>query len=114
MTSVVFQFPLYWYSTPAILKGGETLFLIYGFAYGTDGSRLEGKKFLCSIYCGGKEGMPTKLTAAIIPIRDYSPLEQTAALWYGILAPYALFSSRTALESRITGHVERYKFLLDP
>ncbi|MCV5371612.1 NAD(P)H-dependent oxidoreductase, partial [Escherichia coli] len=33
---VIFQFPLYWYSTPAILKEWQDLVLEYGFAYGTE------------------------------------------------------------------------------
>ncbi len=33
---IIFQFPLYWYSTPAILKEWQDLVLEYGFAYGTD------------------------------------------------------------------------------
>ena len=31
---IIFMFPLYWYSTPAILKQWQDLVLEYGFAYG--------------------------------------------------------------------------------
>ena len=31
---IIFQFPLFWYSTPAILKEWQDLVLEYGFAYG--------------------------------------------------------------------------------
>ncbi|CAH7299102.1 glutathione-regulated potassium-efflux system ancillary protein KefG [Vibrio chagasii] len=113
---IIFQFPLYWYSTPAILKEWQDLVLEYGFAYGTDGNELEGKKFLCSITAGGKEDAYQTDGYNHFTIRELlHPLEQTAALCgMGYLAPYALFGSRTALEeSRITGHVERYKFLLE-
>ncbi|MCV5747032.1 NAD(P)H-dependent oxidoreductase, partial [Escherichia coli] len=44
---VIFQFPLYWYSTPAILKEWQDLVLEYGFAYGTEGTELQGKTMLC-------------------------------------------------------------------
>ena len=37
---IVFQFPLYWYSTPSILKEWQDLVLEYGFAYGHDGTAL--------------------------------------------------------------------------
>ncbi|CAH6812943.1 glutathione-regulated potassium-efflux system ancillary protein KefG [Vibrio chagasii] len=113
---IIFQFPLYWYSTPAILKEWQDLVLEYGFAYGTDGNELEGKKFLCSITAGGKEDAYQTDGYNHFTIRELlHPLEQTAALCrMEYLAPYALFGSRTALEeSRITGHVERYKFLLE-
>mgnify|MGYP000873336669 FL=1 len=35
---VVLQFPLYWYSTPALLKEWEDLVLLHGWAYGPGGS----------------------------------------------------------------------------
>ena len=34
---VVFMFPLYWYSTPAILKEWQDLVLEHGWAYGSTG-----------------------------------------------------------------------------
>ena len=37
---IVFQFPLYWYSVPALLKGWQDLVLEYGFAYGSGGEAL--------------------------------------------------------------------------
>ncbi len=113
---IIFQFPLYWYSTPAILKEWQDLVLEYGFAYGTDGHELEGKKFLCSITAGGKEDAYQTDGYNHFTIRELlHPLEQTASLCgMEYLAPYALFGSRTALEeNRIAGHVERYKFLLE-
>ena len=40
---IVFQHPVYWYSSPAILKEYQDLVLEYGFAYGHDGHALDGK-----------------------------------------------------------------------
>lgn len=37
---IVFQHPLYWYSTPAILKEWQDLVLEHGFACGTKGTAL--------------------------------------------------------------------------
>ena len=39
---IVFQHPLYWYSTPAILKEWQDLVLEHGFAYGSGGTALQG------------------------------------------------------------------------
>lgn len=50
---VVFQHPLYWYSSPAILKEWMDLVLAHGFAYGTEGTALKGKKFISVITSGG-------------------------------------------------------------
>ena len=41
---VIFQFPFYWYSSPALLKQWQDVVLTDGFAYGTEGGRLSGKE----------------------------------------------------------------------
>jgi glutathione-regulated potassium-efflux system ancillary protein KefG len=51
---IVLQHPLYWYSTPALLKQYQDLVLEYGWAYGTGGVALTGKKFLSAISMGGQ------------------------------------------------------------
>ena len=50
---VVLQFPFYWYSTPAILKEWQDAVLTYGFAYGSDGNKLRGKKLMVATTTGG-------------------------------------------------------------
>jgi glutathione-regulated potassium-efflux system ancillary protein KefG len=52
---VVFQHPLYWYSTPSILKEWQDLVLQHGWAYGHDGTALHGKLFVSAITTGGSE-----------------------------------------------------------
>lgn len=51
--TIVLQFPFYWYSTPAILKEWQDAVLAYGFAYGTNGDRLRGKKLMIATTTGG-------------------------------------------------------------
>ena len=51
--SIVFQFPLYWYSVPGVLKEWLDQVFTYGFAYGSSGDKLKGKQFLLSITIGG-------------------------------------------------------------
>lgn len=41
---IVLQFPLYWYSSPALLKQWEDDVLSYGWAYGPGGDKLHGKE----------------------------------------------------------------------
>ena len=48
---VVWQFPMYWYSLPALLKKWLDDVFLFGFAYGTD-YKLEGKKLLLSFTVG--------------------------------------------------------------
>ncbi|NOH93009.1 flavodoxin family protein [Vibrio sp. AIC-3] len=112
---IIFQFPLYWYSTPAILKEWQDLVLEYGFAYGAEGNELQGKKLLCSITAGGKKDAYQSDGYNHFTIRELlHPIEQTASLCgMNYLAPFALFGSRTALEeNRIQQHVDSYRTLL--
>lgn len=41
---IIFQFPFYWYSTPPLLKKWFDQVLLYGWAYGPDGSKIAGKE----------------------------------------------------------------------
>lgn len=42
---IIFQFPFYWYSSPALLKQWQDVVLESGFAYGKRGTALHGKEF---------------------------------------------------------------------
>jgi putative NADPH-quinone reductase len=112
---IIFMHPLYWYSTPAILKEWQDLVLEYGFAYGHDGTELHGKKLLCAITAGGSEDAYQTYGYNHYSIRELlRPIEQTATLCGMLyLPPYALFGSRTALEDgRVPDHVENWKKIL--
>ena len=50
---VVLQFPMYWYSTPALLKQWLDDVLLYGWAYGSTGTALHGKELLLAVSVGG-------------------------------------------------------------
>lgn len=112
---IIFQFPLYWYSTPAILKEWQDLVLEYGFAYGHEGTALHGKKFLCSLSAGGKADAYQTDGYNHFTIRELlHPLEQMATLTgMQYLAPFALFGARTAQEDgRVKSHVGNWSSLL--
>ena len=40
---IIFQHPFYWYSCPALVKQWQDLVLEHGFAFGTSGTKLNGK-----------------------------------------------------------------------
>lgn len=52
---IVFQFPLYWYGAPALLKKWLDEVLTFGWAYGPGGDKLEGKELAVAVSCGGKK-----------------------------------------------------------
>jgi glutathione-regulated potassium-efflux system ancillary protein KefG len=106
---VVFMFPLFWYSTPAMLKEWQDLVLEYGFAYGSEGTALRGKIFLCATTAGGAEDAYHSQGYNHFTIRELlQPLEQTAVLCgMRFVAPFALYGSRTAVEEgRVAEHVQ--------
>lgn len=112
---IVFMFPLYWYSTPSILKEWQDLVLEYGFAYGQGGTALEGKTLLCALTAGGAEKAYHADGYNHFTIRELlQPIEQTAALTgMNYLPPFALFGARTAAEEgRVTNHVAQWQQLL--
>lgn len=112
---VCFQHPLYWYSTPAILKEWQDLVLEHGFAYGAGGTALRGKLFFCACTAGGPEAAYCAAGYNHFSIRELlQPLEQTAYLCgMTYLPPFALFGARTAVqEGRIDAHVADWVRLL--
>lgn len=50
---VVFQFPLFWYSVPSLMKRWFDEVFSYGFAFGSEGDKLKGKKVIISVTTGG-------------------------------------------------------------
>ena len=112
---VVFQFPLYWYSTPSLLKEWQDLVLQHGFAYGHDGDKLAGKTLLVAITTGGSDEAYTLAGYQHFPLRTFlTPLEQTARLCkMTFLPPYVLYSALKAHENtEIAAHVDGYTRLL--
>ena len=112
---IVFLFPLYWYSTPSILKEWQDLVLEYGFAYGHEGTALKDKLFLCAISAGGKEKAYQSEGFNHYTIRQLlQPLEQMAQITHmNYIAPFAIFGSRTAQEeNRVAEHKEKWRTLL--
>jgi putative NADPH-quinone reductase len=109
---IVFMFPIYWYSTPAILKEWQDLVLEYGFAYGHEGTALQGKLATCAITAGGPEHAYQSSGYNHYSIRELlRPLEQTTILCgMTYLPPFTLFGSRTAVEDgKVKQHVENWK-----
>ncbi|MXU63857.1 NAD(P)H-dependent oxidoreductase [Oceanomicrobium pacificus] len=112
---VIFQHPLYWYSTPAILKEWQDLVLEHGFAYGAGGTALEGKIFLSATTTGGARSAYDDHGYNAYQLHELlRPLEQMAHLCgMTYLPPFALFASRRAREEgRIPAHIDSWTSLL--
>jgi glutathione-regulated potassium-efflux system ancillary protein KefG len=78
---IILQFPMYWYSTPALLKEWLDMVWLHGFAYGRDGTRLRGKTLMVAITAGGDADAYHATGINRFPITEFlRPLEQTAHL----------------------------------
>ena len=51
---ILFQFPMYWFSSPSLLKEWLDIVLSPGFAH-AGSYKLENKSFAIAISCGGAE-----------------------------------------------------------
>lgn len=52
---VIFQFPFYWYSSPPLLKQYFDEVFLFNYAYGPEGTKLNGKLFGLAITVGSPE-----------------------------------------------------------
>ena len=79
--TVVLQFPVRWYSVPALLKLWLDDVLENGWAYGPGGTALRGKSMLAVVSTGGHTDAYGPDGAHGHPIGEFLlPLEQTAQL----------------------------------
>ena len=116
---IIFQFPLWWFGMPAILKGWIDRVYAFGFAYGTGkyggkhwGTRygegsLQGKKAMLSVTIGGREaqyaerGINGNIDDLLFPIHH-------GMLWYpgiSVLPPHVIYQAGRVNETTI----EQYK-----
>jgi glutathione-regulated potassium-efflux system ancillary protein KefG len=92
---ILFQFPMFWYSTPSLIKEWQDLVLEHGFAYGAGGDKLAGKCMMLAVTAAGPQDAYAQQGYQKYPIRTFlTPLEQTARLCHmEFSAPYALYGS---------------------
>jgi putative NADPH-quinone reductase len=112
---IVFQHPVYWYSSPALLKEWQDLVLEHGFAYGADATALEGKVLLNAVTAGGHREIYSRDSGYRLELRDFfAPFEQTALLCrMRYLPPFVLFAAGYAADDgRLATHIEHYRRLL--
>ena len=103
---VVFQHPLYWYGTPALLKEWQDLVLEHGWAYGSGGTALVGKTWLAAVTAGGPEETYRRDGLHGATLREFlAPLEGTARLCgMDPLPPFAVHGTHRLTPAEIDGH----------
>lgn len=111
---IIFQHQFYWYSTPALLKQWQDLVLEHGWAYGSKGNALVGKKMMNIITTGGSSQAYSRESLNKHTIREFLvPIEQTAILCGMIyLPPYLIQGTHRFTEKEIEDYASKYIQLL--
>ena len=113
---VVLQFPVFWYSGPSLLKEWIDLVLEYGFAYGSNGNSLTGKKLVLAVTAGGPEYAYSPEGYQNHSLRTFlTPFQQTATLCkMEFTPPYVLYNSlQTEDTARIEKHADGFARLIE-
>ena len=108
---IVLQFPLFWYSAPALVKEWIDLTFERGFAYGDGGDKLDGKWLMLAVTAAGAETAYSPEGYQHHSLRTFlTPFEQTARLsGMRFAAPYVMYD---ALRSDTAEHVAGFARLL--
>ena len=109
---IIFQFPMWWYSVPAILKGWFDRVLTYGFAYG-QGRSLVGRRAILVLTTGG---VPRPFTPEKrLVINNMLDHVQRSILYFcglDILPPYAIYGAANAAPEQRDQALLQYTQLL--
>jgi glutathione-regulated potassium-efflux system ancillary protein KefF len=108
---IVFQHPLYWYSTPAILKHWQDVVLTRGYAYGPGGDALHGKDFLQVVSTGGGPETYAPGAAHGRPLAAYLDTFEQMAVFCGMrwLEPLVIQGGHDLGAAEIDAHAQRYR-----
>jgi glutathione-regulated potassium-efflux system ancillary protein KefG len=111
---VVLQHPLYWYSSPAIVKEWLDVVLEEGWAYGPGGTRLAGRFLLNALSTGGPTEAYHSKGRNRFAVRELlAPYDQTAYLCgMGWLEPFVIHAGRKLDADALTRKAEAYRELL--
>jgi len=111
---IIWQHPLYWYSSPSLLKEWIDLVLEHGFAYGREGRALEGKQVMSAISTGGKREAYLPEGRNRYSIRQLmAPFEQTVTLCrMEFLPPFVVHGTHLLEEKGILAAAEEYRHVM--
>jgi glutathione-regulated potassium-efflux system ancillary protein KefG len=112
---IVLQFPLYWYTGPALLKEWLDLVWLQGFAYGEGGGRLAGKTLACAVSTGARGQVFRCSGDRQLPMREFlRPFEQIAEVcgmrW---APPFAIHASTVKSARDLAAQTGRYRKRLE-
>jgi len=107
---LIFQFPLYWYSTPSILKQWFDIVITFGWGFGPGAVALKNKKFLLVVSSGGpKKAYQPEGSNRHTLNQLLAPLEESAHFCQmEYLPPFVIHGSLSMPEQHIRQYCEDY------
>jgi len=111
---IIWQHPLYWYSCPPLLKQWIDVVLTHGWAYGKNGTALEGKRIFSVVSTGGPQSSYQAEGWHRHTLREFLlPFEQTARVcrmeW---LPPFVVHNTHQITASALHTAAGQYGKLL--
>jgi len=111
---IIWQHPLYWYSTPPLLKQWIDMVLEFGWAYGPGGEALKGKLLFNAFSSGGARQTYRRDGRNRFSIEEFFvPFEQTAKLCHmEYLPPFAVQGTHRLTDAELRSYGDDYAALL--
>jgi glutathione-regulated potassium-efflux system ancillary protein KefG len=112
---LIWQHPFYWYSIPPLLKQWIDMVLEFGWAYGPNGTALQGKKVMNVITAGGSAEAYTPGGRNRFTITDFLlPLHQTVHLCgMEFLPPFVIYGTHRLSFEELEKLCNDYYLLLE-
>ncbi|MBE1440856.1 NAD(P)H-dependent oxidoreductase [Paenibacillus sp. OAS669] len=107
---IIFQYPLYWYSTPPLLKQWFDEVLAYGWAFGPGGEHLKGKEIGIAISTAGTAASYQPGGYNLFTIRDIAKPMEALANYVSAhyLPPFALHNAHHLTDEQIASSGAAY------
>ncbi|MCK9173933.1 MAG: NAD(P)H-dependent oxidoreductase [Desulforhopalus sp.] len=112
---IIQQYPLYWYSTPSLLKEWTDLVFEHGWAYGSDGNALQGKYFMQAITTGSEAESYTLGGHSSMPLVSYLAPQRATARLCGMrwLPPFVAAGVHYESRAVLASEGQRYRRMLE-
>jgi glutathione-regulated potassium-efflux system ancillary protein KefG len=111
---IVWHFPFYTYSAPALLKQWMDVVLEYGWAHGSKGNALKDKIAFVALTAGGTRESYAANQHNQFTLREFlRPFEQAANLCKMIyLPPFAVHGTHMLTDQPLAAYADSYRWLL--
>lgn len=110
-TAIVLLHPIYWYSTPALLKHWFEVVLTKGFAYGEGGTALRGKACLWAVTTGGNEKDYTDAGRHRHEFAAFTPVVEQTMRYCGLAwaQPFVVYGAHQLTDVELADAAARFR-----